>query len=232
MNYFINHPWYNSLNENLNYSKYDFKKYNKEIWEYLNNKKLNILEIWFWHWKFTNFVNEKKIKNYTWIDIDDHFYKSVKNKYPNYKFIIKWFKEFFTKQKINKFDIIFMSHVFEHLDETERKEIITLISDNLVKWWIWINYMPNAQSILEWSKTRYFDIDHKFWYTPNSFNQLLNKYWNFEKITHNNAYIWASTLFWRYIHYLFLFFTKIYFLWMLTQFPNVYTSELITIIKK
>ena len=230
-NYFENHPSFKKMwSLDLYTLSYVREKSEKEIWKYLN-KNLEILEIGFWAWGFTEVCKNKWIKKYTWIDIDWFFLDSLQKRHPEYKFKIISFLEFL-KEKIEKYDLIYMSHVFEHLDEKERKGCIKLIYQSLKKWGVWINYMPNCESIIESCKFRYYDLTHKTSYCPHSFEQLLNENITNYKIIHLNSYVWTWIFFKRLIYLFFLNMTKIYWKWMWRSFPKINTWEFISIIKK
>lgn len=214
-NYFINHPMYRDTLITEDKATYFFHKYEKELNHILKplDKNVNILEIGFWQWNFSFFCKKKWFVNYVWIDIDDTFINELRYKLRNYNFlkidIINFLKE-------NKwFDVIFMSHVFEHLDEKNANEAIKLLYSSLKKWWYFINYMPNADSYLNPSTLRYIDITHKTIYNKNSFEQLILTNWivfstikHFNTLPAINPYI--KFLF-KIIHPIFLWLTKIYF---------------------
>jgi hypothetical protein len=76
------------------------------------------LEIWCWIGNFAYFCNKIWVKDYTWIDIDDYFFENNKKDFQNYKFIKSTFQKFLNLQQYNTIDIIFTSHILEHLNET------------------------------------------------------------------------------------------------------------------
>lgn len=231
--YFKNHPCYSEAWKNrkkvfnfcyLQYKK-DLKKY---LWKLKNSK---VLEIGSWMWKFAYFCSVIWNNDYVWIDIDDYFFEKNKQDFPNYQFNHVSFQKYLNKHK-NEFDIIFVSHVFEHLDEIERLEMIEYIYNWLKDNWIWINYMPNADAILLSSNWRYTDITHKTIYNENSFFQIINST-NCDFLIENfNIYIWVKNQFRRLIHLLFRWITKIYFLGMWQRFPKIYTWEFINVLTK
>lgn len=169
--------------------------------------------------------------NYTWIDIDDFFFEENKKDFPNYIFIKSWFQEYF-KHHQNEFDVIFVSHVFEHLDEHERNEMIFWIYQWLKMGGIWINYMPNADSILKVWHLRYNDITHRTIYNENSFSQVINSITDWFNIENYNTYIWVKSWLRRIIHLTSRFLTKYYYLSMGYTFPKIYTFEIISILTK
>lgn len=174
-NYFKHNPWYKkALKEKENIFNWFYLQYKKDLSSYLYKfKNTKLLEIWCGMWKFAYFCDKIWVKDYTWIDIDDYFFDANKKDFPNYSFIKSWFQKYLTKHK-NELDIIFVSHVFEHLDEKERIEMIESIY-----WWlkengVWINYMPNADNFLTLWHWRWGDATHKCIYTTDSFEQVIN----------------------------------------------------------
>lgn len=233
--YFSSHPSYKKWLTTETPKKDIFSKINDEIWQCIDglNRNANILEIWFGKWDFARYCHEKKIKNYTWIDIDDTFLEENKKKYNHYNFFYDTIESFLDTNK--KYDCIFMSHVFEHLDEKQADTTVQLIYKSLNPWWYWINYMPNADS-QKACALRYIDITHKKIYNSHSFEQiLLANNADFSVIKHYNTLPSISPyvkLLFKIIHPLFLLFTKIYYTWMWLLFPKIYSSEMLSIMKK
>lgn len=232
-NYFKYHKGYQEARERK-YEIYDWMclRYKKDLKKYLwNFQGAKILEIGSWMWKFTNFCNKIWVTDYTWIDIDDYFFEENKKDFPNYNFVKIWFQEYLENRK-NEFDIIFVSHVFEHLDEEERVEMIESIYGWLKENWIRINYMPNADAICMVWNLRWWDITHKTIYNDISFWQVVyGCNCNFS-IENHNSYIWLHR-FSRIIHLLFHFFTNIYFYGMMWHgMPKYYTWEFINVLQK
>lgn len=235
-NYFTTHPMYKDFSIAKNKRNNFFQKYKwelKKLWKSLN-KDVKILEIGFWNWGFAYFCRKYWFKNYTGIDIDDTFIEQNKKEFKNYLFKKQDFQNFLKDAK--KYDIIFISHVFEHLNKNEAGELIKLIYSSLNTWWYRINYMPNADSNLNACSLRYHDITHKYIYNSNSFEQIiLSNGIEFSKINHSNSFPainhYIKILF-RIIHPIFLWITKLYYYWMWYSFPKTYTSEILSIIKK
>ena len=234
-NYFETHSTYKDDFQERK-AKYEElnKKYEKDILCFFpkasSGGNVKVLEIGFGIWKFTNFC-AKKWFNYTWIDRDWYFMKDLKKDFPNYNFYEISFQDYFKNHK-DEYDIIFLSHVFEHLDPIERDEIIEAIHYMLKKWGKWINMMPNAEAVLRSWMWRYGDITHYTVYTQNSFNQVLKMNGLFKEAKSFNSYVWVTSIFHRFIHLIFLFFTKIYHTCMWVWFPKIYTWELISVITK
>ena len=236
-NYFESHQSYVTEFKNKEHCrKQEDKKLKKEILRFFPinkskwNNKINVLEIGFGNWKFANFCHNQWF-NYIWIDIDDYFAEQLKKQFPNYVFICSSFQDFSDEYK-KEFDVVFLSHTFEHLNDIQRSECIKSIYEMLKDWGRWINYMPNADTILRLWTVRYNDITHFTVYNHHSFSQLLHSSWYFKNIESYNTIVWFSNIFYRISHIIFLFFTKLYYLWIWASFPKVYTQEFISVIKK
>jgi len=125
-----------------------------------------------------------------------------------------------------------MSQVFEHFTIEEWNKLINLFHWSLKSWGLWINIMPNAQSIYNVWYLRYNDITHKTLYTSNSFNQLiLNNWFLKNNIIHKNAFIWYNIIK-RIIFKISVFFHKVLLLSIWSSLPKIYTMNLISIIRK
>lgn len=229
-NYYKNH------NYDINNIDYDntIKIFNKNFWiifNKLDKKKTNILEIWCWLWTFTNYIMNEWFYNYTWIDLDNYCININKSKFKKYNFYLENASSFLINKK-NQFDIIYISHVFEHFSIEEWLKLSKLINSSLKNKWIWINIMPNAQSLYYSWYMRYVDITHKIIYSPSSFNQVLLKSWfNKENIEHKNMFIWY-TVFKRLLYKIWLYFHKLLLASVWSKLYQPHTDNLISIIKK
>jgi len=227
-NYYKNHTWYNKSKE-----KNDFKEINSKIWKYIKNynKNINILEIWSGQWKFTWYCQKLWFKNYIGFDLDENIVEKCEKKYPKYNFSTEDIYAFLEKKK-KKYDLIFMSHVFEHIDDDHSWKLIKLIYWSLKKWWVWINIMPNAGSLFMSNFAMYTDITHKRIYSSNSFNQLLLNNWIIkENILHKNIYYnrrKINSSITKIISRLLKILLEISWYWT----DKIHTFEILTIIKK
>ncbi len=149
--------------------------------------KAKILEIGTGLWTFASYCSHKGVKDYTGIEIDKWIAKAA----------AKYFKEYsihgddaihFLKKTKEKYDTIFMSHVFEHFSIEEGITLANQVLKHLKPHGKRINIMPNAGCISA-GVARYNDITHKVIYTSNSFSQVLLEAgfdrWN---IQHFNVY--------------------------------------------
>lgn len=232
-NYFSQHSFYKNALKNRYKLCHDiYLQYKKDLKNYLDKfSNAKVLEIWCWMWRFAYFCNKIWVKDYIWIDIDDYFFEENKKDFPKYNFEKIWFQDYLKNHK-NEFDIIFVSHVFEHLDEKERIEMIESIYWWLKENWIRINYMPNANNFLRVGNWRRWDITHKNIYNEISFAQIIYSTDLPFEIQNYNMYVWYKYIFDRCIHIILRFFTKVYFLGMWESFPKFYTFEFINILTK
>lgn len=229
-NYFQNHIWYTkrSIHDEQNIHK----QFNLEIFEQLpKNKNSIILDIGYGQWYFATYINKLWYTDYTGVDIDNRYQEDLQELLPNYTFEHKNIFDFFKKNTDLQYDVIFSSNIFEHLWEQDRIVWIKNIHKHLRNWWIWINYMPNADSILWSTSARYTDITHYTIYNIISFSQLLNQYSKFSSIQHINQYIWTSTIK-RFIHKIIRSLYKIIYASLWFTFPTIYTGQIITLCKK
>lgn len=200
------------------------------------DKNIKILEIGCSFWRFTAFIKKLWFKSYTWIDIelDNSWKNNLEKKFPWYFFYRDDACHFLENTK-EKFDVIYMAHVFEHLSEEEAIKAIKLIHEHLNIDWYYINYMPNA-ACLKWCMYMYHDITHKRIYDTDSFEQISymnNIQWT--KIHHKNTIPVASPFFvfmFKCINPIFVFFSKIYYFGMWYLFPRIYSSEILSIMRK
>jgi len=226
-NYYSNHVWYSTIN-----CKWLVKKYKCNFGDVFNKKwkNIKILEIWCWMWCFTEFIKNLNIKDYTWIDLDNDSIIFLKEKYPEFHFINISVFDFLKWE--DKYDIIFISHVFEHFSIEEWILLSKLIFKSLKSNGVWINIMPNAWSLYYSWYMRYVDITHKTLYSYESFSQILLQSWfQKDKILHKNFLV-SCKFYFRFVKTIWIFIHKI-LLWLIWQsFHKIYTDNLLTIIKK
>lgn len=229
-NYFQSHIWY--CNRNGEDEKNIHKQFWLEISEQLpKDKNSMILDIWYGQGYFSTYLDSLWYMHYTGVDIDSRYQSDLQQLLPNYTFEHKNIFDFFKNNNDLQYDIIFSSNIFEHLWEQDRKIFIEKIEQYLKKWWVWINYMPNADSILWSTSARYTDITHYTIYNIISFSQLLNQYSQFSSIQHINQYIWTSIIK-RFIHKTIRSLYKIIYTSLWFTFPTIYTGQIITLCKK
>ncbi|MFT4305124.1 MAG: class I SAM-dependent methyltransferase [Candidatus Woesearchaeota archaeon] len=213
-----------------NERKYFTKKIEQAIPELKKiSKKSKILDLGSGFGKFTYFCQKYNFKNYLGIDISKEEIELCKKDFKHYSFIEEDIIKFLKKTK-EKYDLIFMSHVFEHFTKKEGDELINLVYKTLNKDGIFVNIMPNAHAYFGAIGTRYSDITHEVIYSPTSFSQMLKNN-GFEKIQHKN-YVIGDNLIIKLIHKTILKIFELFIQIMGYSKNKIYTSSMITIVKK
>lgn len=230
-NYYKTHSNYLQDDDDTNF-KMSFKYYFNNIKRHLplDCSKLKVIEIWCWKWKFANFCKKSGVREYIWFDLDKEIILKNKKLFPKYEFSYSDIFEYL-KDKNRSFDIVFMSHVFEHFEREGAQEIIKLIRNCLTERWTFINIMPNWWSLLYANWWRYNDITHTTLYTENSFTQvlMLNGF-SIENIQHYNTVcpnVWIEVIR-KSLKQLIKFFVLL----LGYPFQRIHTFEIITTVKK
>lgn len=230
-NYYKHHSWYNNQDNSLYLIRYYNKNF-KNVFKNLDIDHIKVLEIGCWKWTFAKYCDLLWIKNYYWFDLDKDIISLNKKLFINKKWFVFSNDNVLNFMDLNKnFDIIFMSHVFEHFTHEQSTLYIEKIYKTLKNSWIYINIMPNAWSLFSSSILRYADNTHKKLYTDNSFNQVLLSWgFLFENIKNLNSKSWPYLLMIVriFIKYIIKFFIR--FMWYSTS--NIDTLEIITFAKK
>lgn len=233
IDYYKTHEWYGNtelINNKVLESRINTLQVNLDKIINPLNRNIKILEIWCGQWHFAEYVRRMNFINYVGFDFDTNVIESNKKIFPDYQFFDEDVLIFLENNK-DKFDIIFLSHVYEHMTVDEWKILARHIYDSLNKNWIWINIMPNAGALFSSSCARYTDITHKILYTSSSFNQILLHSW-FQKwlITHKNTVYRYSIL--EYWQRFFRFFCFLLYRSLGYLIDKVTTYEILSIIKK
>lgn len=203
------------------------------FWNELKSIKGNakIVEIWSGHGKFAFLAKKYNLKNYIWFELDSAACDKLRADFPDYKFLDES-ADSFLESNTNSVDLVFTSHVFEHLDSPYANEIAKKIRASLKIWGMWINIMPNMGSLYFACHTRYIDLTHENWYTDNSFSQLLLQCWYLEtEIEHRNNYVGFTKLK-RMAHLLVLRIHKIILQSMGYWMPKIHSTDIISVITK
>lgn len=206
-----------------------YKELNRKIGRFFlgDQKNIKVLEIWSGRGYFSYFCQQKEIEDYTGLELDSRMAEYTAKIFPNYSFSHQTAQEFLANNN-QKYDIIFMSHVFEHMDIDIGIELSKMIYAHLKEEGMWINLMPNGASP-GWNGLRYCDITHKTIYTITSFNQVLRIAWFQDtKVTH--FWIFPKLNLILAVIYFFLHYFPFYVLGKMTG--NIYTLEFMTIARK
>jgi len=139
------HPFNESKNWvlDINYSDFEYdhagellSMYN-EIFNLDNLKNKTILEVWCWGWWKSVYIAEKYNSNVVWIDLNDTFLNQANKKAldKNIWDKVSFYKEDALNTSFNndKFDIIILSDVIEHIPNTQK--MLEECYRILKKWW-------------------------------------------------------------------------------------------------
>lgn len=230
-NYYKTHSDYS---ERIPNAAASYWRHDKNFWDVIkkiDKKQSRIVEIGCWYGLFADYCHALGFENYVWFDLDADMIAIAQHKHPSYIFYVRDALQYL-KQHAGDIDIVFMSHVFEHMSIDDGKILAKAIFDGLRPWWFWLNSMPNASSPYLASHIRYGDITHKVIYNENSFNQiLLSTGFIRECIAHKNEAM-GGGIWWRIVAYrIGISINRL--LWALSAYiPNIYTLSMISFIQK
>lgn len=143
--------------ENSKYSNYD-----KYITNLNNDSK--ILEIWPWNWDFSYYIKEKfnlKDNNVYMSDLSSSVISNLKEQLETQKFNLYLIDSIeLLKTLDNKFDLIIIRHVLEHMKKDYINDLIPLLLDKLNIWWKIIVEVPNIWNFPYWFYASFADYTH------------------------------------------------------------------------
>ena len=227
---------YSETHEVYRNKNFDYEKKKKQLDLDLKktiskkDKNIRILDIGCGIGIFAYYCKKDKFKDYTGIDTDNNAIRICKEKFHDFRFHNIDAIKFLANNK-KKYDLIFMSHVLEHFSADDGDRIISLISKSLSDEGTFINIMPNADAILGVGTLRYGDLTHKTLYNTRSFNQHLLKYFKDKDIIHINNRLSNNAII-RLFHKISVTSYKIYLYSLGFRLPEVYSQDIISVIKK
>ncbi len=157
------------------------------------NKNLRILDIWCWSWAILKQLKGFWFKNLFWVE------PFADNSKSEINIIKEPIENFLNKNHEEKFDIVLLSHVLEHLYNHEN--IISWLKNLVSNNWLIIIAMPILWKSFDkfWTNLYSFDAPrHVLLHSNKSFEYLLNKLWLsivkeiYEEVPWN---LWASELY-------------------------------------
>lgn len=151
----------------IGYIKYNFGKYIKEL-----NSKSTVLEIGPGSGAVECYLNSNSVTNIDLIDNDLPVLKYVQNKYTVNK-VFQTSDLSKIKSKLQKYDLIFMLQVFEHIPRDQYVSLINVLVGQLKKDGKIIIMVPNGGNPLGLLE-RYHDLQHENAYTTDSLYELTN----------------------------------------------------------
>lgn len=151
----------------IGYIKYNFDKYIN-----LLNSKSTVLELGPGSGAVEHYLNSKNITNIDLVDNDLPVLKYVQNKYKVHK-IFQTSNIIKIKSKLQKYDLIFLLQVFEHIPRDQYISLMRTLVDQLKKDGKIIIMVPNGGNPLGLLE-RYHDLQHENAYTVDSLMELTN----------------------------------------------------------
>jgi len=155
----------------VEYLKYNFSKY-------FNQKEISVLEVGPGLGEFVHFLNQKGIKTIDLIDQDKDILQNIKQKYLVRKIFLG---DISSIQIKDKYDVIFLLQVLEHIPKTKYHELLNTLYKQLNKDGKIIITVPNGNNPFSLTE-RYSDLTHQMLFTENSLKELPN-YCNLSKTT-------------------------------------------------
>ena len=232
LDYYKNH-YSNDIDTFVYYKGYE-RYLRKSLWDIIfsYNTNIRILDLGCWFWGTAYFFSAHNYKNYEGIDLSKDELDIARNNFPQYTFFHEDIFNYLERDE-KKYDIIFMSMVFEHLTIDQDKKLIELIYKKLNTWGVFINYQPNADSYFNSVSSRYIDITHERLWNWNSYIQFVKSCCNISgyEVTFRNSYI-GGNWFLHAVHKITKFFFEIFLLLMWYDKKSIYTKSFYSILKK
>lgn len=161
--------------------KYEEKRY----WVYLDfiwkiDSNSNILEIWAWNGSFSFFLKKQfqlKNENISTLDISESVVNNLKNNNLTKDFNnnLSDTIEFLSKNE-EKFDLIVLRHVIEHMKKDYIIKLVPVIIKSLKNWWKILIETPNLVNMPLWISLYFWDFSHFTWFTEKSLKECF--IWN------------------------------------------------------
>lgn len=181
------------LNKNL-------RVLNRNFWKYFSKNvsyKSNILDIGCGYGSFLFFLKSHGYKNVYGVDLSTEEIKLCKEMFGSYKLYCEDAFEYVRKTK-KKFDVIYLSHVIEHIEKDKLLDFLNNIRKILSKNGLLILVAPNSAAYFNSAANRYGDYTHQIGFTNISLKQILTMT-NYSSISIYNYYGVANmvTVFFR-----------------------------------
>ncbi|MBI9073492.1 MAG: class I SAM-dependent methyltransferase [Melioribacteraceae bacterium] len=215
-----------NLNDKEGISNWYLKNLESYSYEFSNLKidfeNKIILEIGCGIGGFLYYLNHKGISNFLGIDIDEKQI-SVCKQFVTPKVICKDVFEFLDETN-EKFDVIVMFDVIEHIKKDNIIPLLKEINNILNKNGLLVLRTPNMASMTSFY-SRYLDFTHEIGFTSESLEYVLNET-NFKNISFSNSAIGRKRIFVTKL------ITKFIFNLLRFPAPKIFTSNILAVAKK
>ncbi len=137
-----------------------------------NNKELKILELGSGFGRFPFFCQRLGYKNFVGVDLSREGIEICRKLFPEFTFVEKDFNDYFSSSS-EKFDIIFLAHVLEHVNKAGIPVFLENIKQRLNEGGVAIITVPNASAYFGATAGRYIDYTHEIAFTAESLEEIL-----------------------------------------------------------
>lgn len=148
------------------YIKHNFSKVVKHL-----NSKSHVLEIGPGMGEFVSSLNEYKIYNIDVLDADKHVLKNMSDNFKVKRKIKSFLGDKFKLTILQKYDVIFMMQIFEHITKSSYINTITQLFNHLKPGGSLIITVPNGANPFNIGE-RYADLQHEAMFTEISLKEL------------------------------------------------------------
>lgn len=195
----------------------------------IEQKKGKVLDLGCGFGRFLYFLKKSGCKNVTGVDLSGEELAICKKLFPHYHFFKKDIFSFLKETK-NKFDLIHMAFVLEHIPCNQLIDLLKLIHNHLAINGKIVIVVPNAGAYFNATATRYADLTHEMSCSEKNMNQAfsLAGYKTIEIRNFKPKSIW----FIKSIRYFLLWIFEILIQLMGYQKHRIYTPSFIVIAKK
>ncbi len=193
------------------------------------SKERAILDLGCGYGSFLFFLQAHGYKNVTGVDISTEEIVVCKKLFRSYKFVQADIYKYLLSEK-EKFDVIYLSHVLEHIKKENLFGFLEEVRNRLVDGGTIIIVVPNCAAYFNSTAGRYGDITHEIGFTNLSLRQVLVVA-GFKRVEMKNFYgvgnFWLNIL-----RKITLFFFKIFIQILGYDKQDIYTSSLLAVAKK
>lgn len=136
------------------------------------DKKAKIIDLGCGYGSFLYFLQSHHYKNVTGVDISTEEIILCKKLFKSYKFYKKDIFDYIETTK-DKFDVIYLSHVIEHIEKKQLFHFLKSIKKILNHNGFFIIVVPNSSAYFNSLAIRYGDMTHETGFTDKSLSQIL-----------------------------------------------------------
>lgn len=201
----------------------------REIFKKKVRRDAKILDLGCGYGSFLYFLKSLEYKNVTGVDISTEELDICRNLFADYSFQQRDIHEYISVVN-QKFDVIYLSHVLEHIQKADLFTFLEGIRDLLAEDGMFIVVVPNGAAYFNATAGRYGDISHEIGFTELSLNQVLT-ITGFQKIAIRNFY-GVGNLWLNIVRKVGLFFFELFIQILGYEKQRVFTPSILVVAKK